>query len=141
MFDPLGQWMAEHEMLLGFIGIGSLFLLIATLFLLPWLVAQIPSDYFSTKQRKPAQWKQLHPLLRYAVLVLKNFVGVIILLAGIAMLLTPGQGLLSILLGLMLMDYPGKFQLERQIITRLKLLRFINWLRRKQKKPPLSLES
>lgn len=133
--------MAEHEMLLGFIAIASLFLFIATLFLLPWLVAQIPPDYFSNQRRRPAQWKQVHPVLRYAVLVLKNLVGVIILLAGIVMLLTPGQGWLSILLGLMLMDYPGKFQLERQIITRLKLLRFINWLRRRQKKPPLLFES
>ncbi len=132
--------MAEHEMLLGFIAFASLFLFIATLFVLPWLVALIPSDYFLTKRRRPAQWKQVHPLLRYAVLALKNLAGVIIFLAGIAMLLTPGQGLLSILLGLMLMDYPGKFQLERQIITRLKLLRFMNWLRRRQKKPPLLLE-
>ncbi len=141
MFDALRHWMAENEMLLGFIGVTSVIFFIASLFFLPWLVAQIPSDYFSTKRRKPAQWKQIHPVLRYAVLVLKNLVGVIILLAGIIMLLTPGQGLLSILLGLMLMDYPGKFTLERQIITRLKLLRLINWLRRRQKKPPLLLES
>ena len=34
-----------------------------------------------------------------------------------------GQGLLSIFLGLILMDYPDKFQLERKIVSRAKLLR------------------
>jgi len=75
------------------------------------------------------------------ILVLKNLVGLTLLLSGFAMLMLPGQGLLGILLGLILMDYPGKFQLERKIVSRPKLLHFINWLRRKQNKPPLLFES
>ena len=131
MFDILEHWVADHELLLAVIG---------SLLFLPWLVAQIPSDYFCHKRREPAQWKQLHPVLRYTILVVKNMMGLILLLAGTAMLMLPGQGLLGILLGLILMDYPGKFQLERQIVSRPKLLQFINWLRRKQKKPPLLFE-
>ena len=78
--------------------------------------------------------------MRYMVLVLKNIMGFTLLLAGIAMLVLPGQGLLSILMGLVLMDYPGKFHLEQKIVSRPKLMQFINWLRRKQKQPPLVLE-
>ncbi len=140
MFSILNQWIAENQMLLTGIGISSLLLSIASLILLPWLVAQIPFDYFAHDRREPTKWKELHPLFRFTVLLLKNIVGFILLLAGVAMLVLPGQGLLSILMGLVLMDYPGKFRFERKIVSRPKLLQFINWLRRKQKQPPLVLE-
>jgi len=141
MFDTLNNWISNHHLLLGLIGFGSLIVFVGSLVFLPWLVAQIPADYFCHNRREPAQWKQLHPLIRYVILVLKNLVGLTLLLSGFAMLMLPGQGLLGILLGLILMDYPGKFQLERKIVSRPKLLRFINWLRRKQNKPPLLFES
>ena len=140
MFSTLNQWIGENQMLLTGIGISSLLLSIASLILLPWLVAQIPYDYFAHDRREPTKWKELHPLFRFTVLLLKNIVGFILLLAGVAMLVLPGQGLLSILMGLVLMDYPGKFRFERRIVSRPKLLQFINWLRRKQKQPPLVLE-
>ncbi len=141
MLDSLSQWVSEHHLLLTGIAFASLLVFVATLFFLPWLVAQIPSDYFSHKRREPSQWKQLHPFFRYMILILKNIVGWLLLLAGLAMLLLPGQGWLSILLGLMLMDYPGKFRLERQIVSQPRLLRLINWLRIKQNQPPLLFES
>lgn len=141
MLDTLSQWITEHHVLLVGIGFSSLIIFIISLIFLPWLVAQIPSNYFTHKRREPSQWKQLHPLFRYMILVLKNIVGLTILLAGFAMIILPGQGWLSIFLGLVLMDYPGKFQLERRIISQPKLFRFLNWLRRKQKQPPLLLES
>ena len=140
MFNTLEQWINSNQILLTGIGVTSLFVSIASLILLPWLVAQIPHDYFAHDRREPPKWKELHPVLRYMVLVLKNIMGFTLLLAGIAMLVLPGQGLLSILMGLVLMDYPGKFQLERKIVSRPKLLKFINWLRRKQKHSPLVLE-
>ena len=140
MFSILNQWIGENQMLLTGIGISSLLLSIASLILLPWLVAQIPYDYFAHDRREPTKWKELHPLFRFTVLLLKNIVGFTLLLAGVAMLVLPGQGLLSILMGLVLMDYPGKFRFERKIVSRPKLLQFINWLRRKQKQPPLVLE-
>jgi Putative transmembrane protein (PGPGW) len=139
MLDTLSQWIDEYQILLTSIGFSSLIVFIVSLFFFPWLVARIPSDYFSHKRREPLLWKQLHPVFRFVILVLKNIVGLTLLLAGFAMILLPGQGWLSIFLGLILMDYPGKFQLERQIVSRPKLLRFINWLRRKQNQPPLFL--
>ena len=140
MFSTLSQWIDANQMLLTGIGISSLFISVASLILLPLLVSQIPYDYFAHDRREPTKWKELHPIFRFMVLLLKNIVGFTLLLAGVAMLVLPGQGLLSILMGLVLMDYPGKFQFERKIVSRPKLLRFINWLRRKQKQPPLVLE-
>jgi len=141
MLETLSQWIAGHHLLLTTLGFGSLLVFIGSLFFLPWLIARIPADYFCHERREPAPWKQLHPLARFAVLLLKNLVGLALLLAGVAMLLLPGQGWLSIFLGLILMDYPGKFQLERQIVSRPKLLQLINWLRRRQNQPPLLFEA
>ncbi len=140
MFSTLSQWIDANQMLLTGIGVSSLIISVASFILLPWLIAQIPYDYFAHDRREPTTWKELHPIFRFMVLLLKNIMGFTLLLAGIAMLLLPGQGLLSILMGLILMDYPGKFQFERKIVSRPKLLQFINWLRRKQKQPPLVLE-
>ena len=141
MVESLIRWIAEHHVLLTGIGFASLVIFIVTLLFLPWLVAQLPADYFSHKRREPPQWKELHPLFRYMILILKNIVGWVLLLAGLAMLLLPGQGWLTVLFGLILMDYPGKFRLERRIVSQPKLLRLINWLRSKQHQPPLLFES
>lgn len=141
MLDLLHAWIAEHQTALTYLGFVSLVIFIGSLAVIPWLVAQIPADYFSHERREPTRWKELHPVFRYTILILKNTVGLILLMAGVVMLVLPGQGLLSIFLGLMLMDYPGKFQLERKIISRPKLLQLINWLRAKQHKPPLQITS
>ena len=51
------------------------------------------------------------------------------ILAGLVMLITPGQGVLSILLGLALVDVPGKRTLERKIFQRPPVLKLVNRLR------------
>jgi hypothetical protein len=63
--------------------------------------------------------------------VIKNLVGVALLLAGLVMLVTPGQGLLTIVVGLTLLSFPGKARLERWIATRPAVWRAINWMRQR----------
>jgi hypothetical protein len=58
-------------------------------------------------------------------------------MGGILMLVLPGQGLLTILVGLMLSDYPGKFKLEKRIIKTNLVLKTINWYRTKSNIPPI----
>jgi hypothetical protein len=68
-------------------------------------------------------------VLRPATLVVKNVIGAVLLVAGLVMLVVPGQGLLTIAVGLMLVDFPGKFRLERWLATRRPVWKAINWLR------------
>jgi hypothetical protein len=82
-----------------------------------------------------------HPLLRLLVSVAKNLLGAFLLLSGIIMLVTPGQGLITLLLGLMIMNYPGKYRLERWLLTHLRLLPALNWLRRRYGIAPLKSPS
>lgn len=65
--------------------------------------------------------------------------GLLLLLAGVIMLVTPGQGVITVLIGLILMDFPGKYGLERKLVTQPAVLRSINWLRAKADQPPLVL--
>ena len=41
--------------------------------------------------------------------------GYLLIIGGILMLVLPGQGLLTILLGLIFSDYPGKYKLEKKV--------------------------
>jgi hypothetical protein len=71
-----------------------------------------------------------HPIPRALLLAGKNALGFVLVLTGIFMLLLPGQGLLTIIAGMMLLDFPGKQLLERRLVRRPLVLRSINWLRK-----------
>jgi hypothetical protein len=71
-------------------------------------------------------------------LTVKNAVGGLLLVAGILMLVLPGQGILTILAALALLNFPGKRALELRILHRPALLKGINWLRRRAGRKPLS---
>lgn len=137
MLADLVLLLESNPQVLTWVGIGSMLMFLGSLLLIPLLVAMIPHDYFAHESRVPSPWKQIHPVFRLVVLVIKNLFGWLILLAGIVMLVLPGQGLLSIFIGLLLMDYPGKYQLERWVVTRPRLLHIINQLRLKRGKPEL----
>jgi hypothetical protein len=65
----------------------------------------------------------------------------LLVLLGVALSLpgVPGQGLITILIGVMLLDFPGKRELERKIISRPAVLSNVNKLRNKFSRPPLRL--
>ena len=109
---------------------ASFLLFAASILSLPWLVARLPTDYFSPNRPAPPQ---PHPLTR----ILRNVIGAVLLCTGIAMLVLPGQGLLTIVVALLLLDYPGKKQLERRLVSRPAIQRGLNWLRAKRGAQPL----
>ena len=134
-------WIQKHETVSLWIAGASLVSFVATLAIVPWLVIRIPADYFAG-QRRPETYKiRHHPIVAWLLLlIVKNFIGGVFVLSGIVMLVLPGQGVLTIMLGIALMNFPGKFQLERWIVSRGSTLRFINYLRRKHGRPALVLE-
>lgn len=133
-------WLSEHQTLFTGMAIISALTFVISLLSLPWLVARIPTDYFCHQKRHPAPLKQTHPIVRLILLLSKNLLGWVLLLGGIIMLFIPGQGLLTIAMGLLLMDYPGKFALERKIVSNPKILNGLNWFRGKAKAPPLEMD-
>jgi hypothetical protein len=74
--------------------------------------------------------------LHLAAILLKNAVGGVLVLGGLVLLLTPGPGIPGILIGLTLMNFPGKFRLERWLVSRRGVWEGVNWLRRRWGAPP-----
>ncbi len=105
------------------------------------IMVKIPADYF--KEDSPRDlWANQHPAVRIIGIVAKNILGVLLVALGVIMSVpgVPGQGFLTILLGIMLLDFPGKRRLEHKIVSRPQVLNTINKLRRRFDKPSLELD-
>jgi len=121
------------------LGILSVAFFIGSLIAIPILLVWLPVDYFD--ENRPRGWfRTNHAVLRIAVHILKNLIGIVFLVVGIAMLVLPGQGVLTILIGISMLDFPGKSKLERRIVGRPSVLRTINSIRAKFGKPPLVIQ-
>lgn len=79
--------------------------------------------------------------MRGIAVAIKNIAGLLLVLLGLVLSLpgVPGQGLITILIGIMLLDFPGKQKIERKIISRPSVLSNVNRLREKFSRPPLRL--
>ena len=110
---------------------------VGSLAVVPILAVRIPANYFTSHYRGVTPWGRRYPVLRLMLLGLKNALGLMLFLGGILMLFLPGQGLLTMFLGILLMDFPGKYRLERFIISRGPVLKSINWIRARARVQPL----
>lgn len=140
MFDSLLQTILAHENLVFWSVLISAITFVGTLLIVPLLVCRIPVDYFSHTRREPTAWAGHQPIVRMALLLVRNLLGYVVILMGIAMLVLPGQGLLTIIIGLMLINFPGKYRLERWLMSRPPILRSANWLRKKAGYEPLIVD-
>jgi hypothetical protein len=105
------------------------------------LLVMLPPTYFLDSHDR-GLWIDQHPVIRWTGIVVKNLVGIAIILLGAALSLPgiPGQGLLTILIGLVLLDFPGKRRLERKILQMRRVLQKINSLRQRFGRQPLTLD-
>jgi hypothetical protein len=106
------------------------------------VVVGLPADFFV---RPSAQrgFLRLHHVLRLTLIVAKNFLGVIVFLAGfvMALLLVPGPGVLFMLVGMGLVDFPGKRSLELRLLREPHVLSSVNKMRARFGKPPVLTEA
>jgi hypothetical protein len=141
MSDTLGQMLAwlkslDWPWLVALtLGMAALSLLVVVLVVVRW-----PVDHF--KEGVRPFWTGRHPLVRALGLGAKNVLGWLVVILGIVLSLpgVPGQGLLLILIGLTLVDFPGKNRLERRLIGRPAVLKAINGVRARFGHPPLVIE-
>jgi hypothetical protein len=133
------QALLSDKTLVLYLGLFSLVFFFVTLLVIPWLILQIPADYFHEPERHSLLGSLNHPVLRIVILLLKNILGILFILLGIMLLVLPGQGLLAILLGLLMIDFPGKYSMQRWFVSQPSVLHSVNWLRNKGKKEPIKL--
>lgn len=130
-------WIEGHRELLDAAMVAALVVSVLGVVLVPLLVALIPRDYFAQQAPPPLPWSDAHPMLRAFLTVLKNTGGGLLVLAGIAMLALPGQGILTLLVGTMLLDFPGKRAIELALVRKRGIRRVLDWIRARAGREPL----
>ena len=142
MFDLLSEFILAltwRKFLIGAaIFVGSFLLNLA---IVSAILVKLPADHFS-KNRKTKFWDGPNPALHAAKVIGKNIAGVLLVALGVVLSLpgVPGQGLLTILLGVMLLDFPGRDRLEQKLLHRPSIKNSINKLRARFGKRPLELD-
>lgn len=139
MLEDISQWLTEHEALIGQIGNASLLMLVVTIVAMPIIVMKLPEDYFVSDERKPASKSRQHPFFWWIASLLKNIVGLVLIAAGIVMLVLPGQGTVTVLIGLAISNFPGKYKLERRIASQPAVGKTLNKIREWTNTPPLQM--
>ena len=139
--EKIITWSSMNSDLLFLLGSLSIFILIISVFMMVLIISFLPEDYFKSENRNLISSVQnsRYPLLKLLVLITKNFFGVLLLLSGILMLVLPGQGILTIITGLVFMDYPGKYKFERKLLRQKGVINSINWIRSRLSKPSLKV--
>lgn len=122
--------------LMSFLGMS-----IGSIAVVALLLVKLPATYFCDVCPRDF-WGDRHPVIRWTGLIFKNLLGVVLVVLGGIITLpgVPGPGILTILLGVMLLHFPGKRRLERWLIRRPTVLSAINRLRQRYGKPPMVLE-
>jgi hypothetical protein len=131
------QWLSDNA---WWLIVASTVMLLGGIVVSFVLAIFMPADHFM-RPRLRTDLASRHPVLRILARVVKNVAGAVVLVAGIVMAvpMVPGPGLLFVLLGISLMDVPGKRALTRYIVSRPLLLRPINALRARWNRPPIQL--
>jgi hypothetical protein len=138
--DLLKGWV-QHWHALGWplvlgmsLGVGLFSFLLGLL-----VMVGLPADYFIRGKKQP---KPAHPVFRLSLKIMKNLIGGLILFAGLVMAIpmVPGPGLLFILIGIGMIDFPGKQALERRLLREPHVLSSVNKIRARFGKSPLLTE-
>jgi len=140
MFDFLSDFFSGltwRSVLLGVLIFIGTFLL--NLGIVSFILVKLPKDYFKNESKGVSG---SNATIRVLKVIGKNVAGWLLIALGIVLSLPgiPGQGLLTVLLGVMLVDFPGKERLEQKLLSRPAIINTINGLRGRFGKPALELD-
>ena len=134
----LWDWLWDRADWLGWLSLLSLLTLLSSAIILPWLVARLPEDYFLDHPSPPPSTVQ-PTLWRWLGWLARNMIGLVFFLAGLAMLVLPGQGVLTLLVSLIWLDFPYKRSWEQTLFRFPAIHGPANWIRFQSGKPPLRI--
>jgi hypothetical protein len=127
------QWFRDNEVIVGVAATFSVVAFLATLVGVPLLLSRLPADYFISPRRSRVRNPALHAIL----FVGKNLLALVLLVMGVVMLVLPGPGIITTLVGISLLSFPNKRRLELRIVSNRRVARSINWIRKRAGRPPL----
>ena len=135
MIDTILEIFSTHEHLFWWLGLGSLALLVGTALLSPWRIVLLPADFFARTLDPDSAGSGPRSVLGLALALIRNLLGIVLIVAGVIMLFVPGQGLLTILVAVALVDFPGKKALLLRLVESPRILGAANGIRRWAGKP------
>src|SRR3569623_184057 len=140
----LFEWMARHETALWWAATLSIVACAAGLIIAPWWAIRMPADFYlrpESSQKAAKDAVSPRPFKLWALIMVRNLIGRLFILAGLSMLLLPGQGILAILAGVLVIEFRAKHRVARAILLRPTVLHSLNWMRRKAGKPALRVHA
>ncbi len=125
--ELLASLLSKYWWVLGAAAVGFF----GTLLLVPVVVCRLHEDYFVREEPPIREWTWGHIATQF----LRNLVGAVLIVAGVVMLFVPGQGVLTILIGIACLNFRGKRHVMRWLLFRPGVLKGLNWMRRKGGRP------
>ena len=134
MLDQIVAWLLGSRAgrnLLFFV-VGYAIVALVTLLILVVVIATLPETYFQEDVQGRRSYGGVGRIAR-------NAIGLVLIILGFLLSLPtiPGQGVLTMLVGLMLVDFPSKRPLERKLLARPRVLETMNRVRAWFGRPPL----
>lgn len=130
--DELHSWLSGHALSLSVLATVSATMLAVTFVAAPWAVSRLPTNYLLQRLERNSEqgiWYSLTSVTR-------ALLGLFLVLLGLVMLITPGPGVIMLLLGVSIAEFPGRNRLLVYLATRPKVLSSLNWMRSRHGKPP-----
>ena len=135
--DQVLSWLDQYKLLFSSFAVLGVLLLVTSLVATPWLVARLPKDYLIKAGLRQKPRGVIHTVLYYARAIL----GLILVVFGLVLMLTPGPGLVVLIVGISLAEFPGKQRLLVSIATQPSVLKSLNWMRTRRGKQPFEYPS
>jgi hypothetical protein len=136
MLEEGAAWLSRNVIVLV---AGYVIVTAATILILIVVLAVLPATYFQDGAEVQSRHRRggRNVLVRLA----KNALGIVLIVLGFFLSLPgiPGQGVLTMLIGVILVDFPGKRPLEQKLVARPRVLETMNRLRAWLGRPPLVL--
>jgi len=139
LVKALVEFLKAHPSWVKGLSLASLITFLITPLMVLLIVLRLPADYFSRPAGRRARFFSRYPFFYPFFLLIKNLLGLTLMMTGFILLFTPGQGFLTILIGLMLVNFPGKYRLERFVLSRPGVRESLNKLRQRFGQPPLKI--
>ncbi len=130
-------FLATYGQTLTWLAIVSTITFFLSLLIIPLIINRLKDDFF-LHLHEHKKLEDQHPVIFILLRIMRYSLGSLLLFAGILMLFLPGQGLLTIILGISLLDFPGRKKAIDALIHLHPIQRGLNWIREKGDKKPFS---
>ena len=129
LFNP-----ENYQHILAFFAGFSLLTFVGSLLCIPFVVARLPRNYFQKRPETAVLCLSKVTIGFFILFLLRNILGLLLFAAGFAMLFLPGQGILTMIVGIAVMSFPYKHNLVYQLTRPASIQKSLDWLRKKSGK-------